>query len=33
MKYNKNEIIGRMRDRIIIQNVTRSNGDRWKEYC
>lgn len=23
MKYNKNEIIGRMRDRIIIQNVTR----------
>jgi SPP1 family predicted phage head-tail adaptor len=27
MKYNKNEIIGRMRDRITIQNVTRSKSD------
>ena len=27
MKYNKNEIIGRMRDRIIIQNVTRLKTD------
>jgi SPP1 family predicted phage head-tail adaptor len=26
MKYNKNEIIGRMRDRITIQNVTRSKS-------
>lgn len=27
MNYNKNEIIGRMRDRITIQNVTRSKSD------